>query len=608
LAVQKVHRQKTRKRLACIVLRRITPHRTNPSATHMAKPHLLLSALGAILVGPIAAYAQAPAAPPAPRPVPVAPAPIDPPIIDPAVPTAPAGGTLQVAPAATAPGAIAPVTSATNVAPMESSSESPDVARVFEFQGEELGLVLRTLARAAKMNIMVSDKVQGTVQVRLENKTPREAIRKIVEHKGLVMEEKDGDFSIKTPEEKAKEPTEPASYTFSYATAKDIMPLLNKQLVSKDPSDVDPRTNTIFFKETKSNMERILLFLTTIDRPTEQVMIEARLVEVTANPKQAYGLNWGGVVGSSSNAQTFKYGGSPLTGTSGVTPPIPISGNGQLQGTDFLFKGAPSNALAALGGQFAILSAPQMSVTLRLLNEDSDAEFLANPRVVTSNNQKAEIKITRNQPVPKLNFNEQTAQAVFSGFEDKEFGNKLVVTPVINKDNFVTLNVKPEISNKVGDATFTFSGATVTSPIIDKRELDSNVLIKSGDTLAIGGLLQDESTKQRTKVPVLGDLPIIGAAFTERINTRTKRNLLVFVTPTIIEQGYGTGLESQVSGLTHGGDVYADPNGWRNNAKGSIRLVPTSNRSVAADIAKPGVAPSPKKRGVRTVAVKVEEK
>ena len=107
---------------------------------------------------------------------------------------------------------------------------------------------------------------------------------------------------------------------------------------------------------------------------------------------------------------------------------------------------------------------------MRFLNEDADAEFLANPRVVTANNQQATIKITRNQPVPQLNFNEQTAQAVFGGFQDKNFGNTLTVTPSINKDDFVTLNVKPEICNKVADAVFTFAGATVSSPVIDTRD------------------------------------------------------------------------------------------------------------------------------------------
>ena len=90
----------------------------------------------------------------------------------------------------------------------------------------------------------------------------------------------------------------------------------------------------------------------------------------------------------------------------------------------------------------------------------------------------------------------------------------------MNKDSFITLSVKPEISNKVGDQPFVFAGATVTSPIIDTRTLDSNVLIKSGDTLAIGGLLQDEQTKARNKVPVLGDLPVLGYLFSERLNAR----------------------------------------------------------------------------------------
>jgi type II secretory pathway component GspD/PulD (secretin) len=239
-------------------------------------------------------------------------------------------------------------------------------------------------------------------------------------------------------------------------------------------------------------------------------------------------------------------------------------------------------------GQYSILTAPQLSATLRLLNEDKDAEFLANPRIVTANNQKATIKITRNQPVPQLNFNEQTATAVFGGFEDKEFGNTLEVLPSINKDNFITMNVKPEISNKVGDATFTFAGATVASPVIDKRQLESNVLIKSGNTLAIGGLLQDEVGKGRTKVPILGDIPIIGYAFQERMNSRVKRNLLVFVTPTIIKPGQGTGLESQVSGLENSGEEFADPNGWRNNARGSIRLVKTPTTQIFSEYPAPG--------------------
>src|SRR5205823_9166071 len=106
-------------------------------------------------------------------------------------------------------------------------------------------------------------------------------------------------------------------------------------------------------------------------------------------------------------------------------------------------------------------------------------------------------------------------------------------------------------------------------------------------------LLQDEVTKNRNKVPLMGDIPILGYLFQEKLNSRIKRNLLVFVTPTIIGQRYGTGLEDQVSGLHNNGEEYADPNGWRNNAKGAVRLVPTSHRQVAADYAKPGEPPPP---------------
>ncbi len=537
------------------------------------------------------ALAQQAPAPITPPTAPVVPAPIEPPITTPGAPVLPPAGV---------PADLPP--------PASAELPPPGATRVNEFQGDEIGLVLRTLARQAKMNVVISDKVgaaAGTVTMRIEDKTPKEAIEIIVTSKGLIMDELNGVYFIKTAEEKAKEPTESAQFTLSYAQAKDVVTLLQTQLQSGVPPQFDQRTNTVFYREGKSNLEKIHAFLESIDKPTQQVMIEARLVEVTANPQQAYGINWSGTFGNSSNAQTFRYGGSSAAGTDGgaLDSVIFDQTTGKLKANDFFLNGQTGGGfLDSLAGQFAILSAPQLSATLRLMNEDRDAEFIANPRIVTANNQKAEIKITRAQPVPQLNFNEQTAQAVFSGFQDKEFGNTLNVTPIINKDNFITLNVKPEISNKVADATFTFSGSVVTSPVIDKRVLESNVLIKSGDTLAIGGLLQDEQGKSGAKVPVLGDIPVLGYLFQEKVNARTKRNLLIFVTPTVIKQGYGTGLESQVSGLTHSGEEYADPNGWRNNAKGAVRLIPTSNRSVAADYPKPGVAPAPKKVGWRANA------
>ncbi len=516
---------------------------------------------------------------------------------NPAASTSPVQKSTDNSPALLVQASSAPAASpAKTIGSAPTAAAEPDSAvenggvGVREFQGDEVGQVLRLLARQAKINVVVSETVTGTVTMRLEDVTALQAISIIVKAKGLFMDKIDSVYYVKTTAEREHEPTESDSYQFSYARAKDIAPLIASQLASKDAPQVDERTNTIFFRETRSNIDNIRKMLLQVDKPTRQVMIEARLVEVSADPVQAYGINWAGTVGSASAPKTVTYG-NPIAASSpvpGANPP-----------TSGFALGNPNNMnfFGTLGklvpGQFAILSVPQFSATLTALNEDNDAEFLANPRVVTADNQQAKIEIIRNQPIPQLNFNEQTATAVFGGFQDKVFGNKLVVRPSINKDNFITLSVKPEISNKVADFTFNFSGATVTSPIIDTRTLDSNVLIKSGDTLAIGGLLSDQVSKARTKVPILGDIPLVGYAFQSHDNERHKRNLLVFVTPTILDQRYGTGLEDQVAGVHHVGEDYADPNGWRNNAKGAVRLVPTSHRQLAADYAKPGVPPAP---------------
>src|SRR5262249_47645683 len=213
---------------------------------------------------------------------------------------------VQASGPATAPAATKPVAqpvqpgqpgaTATIVTEQDAATESGGVG-VREFQGDDIGQVLRLLARQAKINMVVSEAVTGTVTMRLEDVTALQAIAIIVKAKGLFMDKIDNVYYIKTGAERTAEPTESDSYQFSYGRAKDIAPLLATQLASKDPPQVDERTNTIFFHETRSNIDNIRKLLSQIDRPTKQVMIEARLVEVNANPKQSYGINWAGVVG-----------------------------------------------------------------------------------------------------------------------------------------------------------------------------------------------------------------------------------------------------------------------------------------------------------------------
>jgi len=310
-------------------------------------------------------------------------------------------------------------TATTSPGPVEPDSVADNGGvGVREFQGDDVGAVLRLLARQAKINMVVSEAVTGTVTMRLEDVTALQAVSIIVKAKGLFLDKIDNVYYIKTAAERTAEPTESDSYQFSYARAKDTAPLIAAQLSSHDAPQVDERTNTLFFRETRANMDHIKQLLVQIDKPTKQVMIEARLVEVTANPRQSYGINWAGVVGSASNAQTLRLVGSDpagpptntvnpdgsITTVPGAPPTFTVDQTtGQVKGKDF-FRNT-NDVFKSLAGQFAILSVPQMSMTLRFLNEDADAEFLANPRVVTADNQQAKIEIIRAQPVPQLNFN-----------------------------------------------------------------------------------------------------------------------------------------------------------------------------------------------------------
>src|SRR5467141_4642488 len=231
--------------------------------------------------------------------------------VQPANPTAKANDNspmmlVQAAGPSASPAATTKTTTATTEP--ETITESGGVG-VREFQGDEIGQVLRLLARQAKINVVVSEAVTGTVTMRLEDVTALQAVSIIVKAKGLFMDKIDNVYYIKTGAERTAEPTETDNYQFSYARAKEVSPLVASQLASKDPPQIDERTNTIFFRETRSNIDNIRKMLLQIDKPTKQAMIEERLVEVTADPVQAYGINWAGTVGSFTAPKTVTYGG-----------------------------------------------------------------------------------------------------------------------------------------------------------------------------------------------------------------------------------------------------------------------------------------------------------
>ena len=175
-----------------------------------------------------------------------------------------------------------------------------------------------------------------------------------------------------------------------------------------------------------------------------------------------------------------------------------------------------------------------MSAVLSFLNTEADAKVLSTPRAVTLDNQEAVLSVTTAQPIFQTTAGTQGSpggsQVVYTNL-----GTILKVTPRISANNTINLHVIPEVSDLGGTVTKTVSGEINQADFFDIRRIDTRVLIPSGNTLVMGGLVSDNSTKGNTKVPLLGDIPILGWAFRQESKTQNKRNLLIFITPTIVQ-------------------------------------------------------------------------
>ena len=388
---------------------------------------------------------------------------------DPNAPAPIAPPTLNGTPGTPAAPGVVPPPPVDTAAPAGTNANAGG-ARAREFQGDDTGQVLRLLARQARINLIVSPQVTGTINMRLEDVTALKAIEVICQAQGYDLTQDKGIYYVKTPAEKASEPTQSDFYTFSYARAAQIVPLLTATLKSKATAPVvDERTNTVFYQEAKSNVSAIREFLAMVDKPTRQVMIEARLVEVNSNPVQSYGINWArrgrqfsaspktvplrrntdrrtrahDRAGADEHVQSAALRRRsrrprPSSATRHCSAlcerPTPSTAGhqqrhpGSLNPVDFLRNGNTNNFAQQLDGQpvrhsgYSLSSPPPCASSTRTPTPSS----VANPRIVTADNLEATIKIVRNQPVPQLNFNEQTATAVFGGFQDKIFGNTLV--------------------------------------------------------------------------------------------------------------------------------------------------------------------------------------
>jgi type IV pilus assembly protein PilQ len=436
----------------------------------------------------------------------------------------------------------APVVATATNAPQPPADESIEIGYI----EADIQNVLRTLAAKAGVNLILGDEVTGKVTVNLKGISYEQAMQLIAESKGYAYVKDNNVVKIKSRESLDVEPIELRVYTLAYAKAEDIKKTLDPVLTKQGKIEVDARSNTLVLSDTPSSLAKIMPLIKSLDTETPQVLIEAKFVETQRNPQKNLGIDWSGtLLGHELSATGYRVspGTDPTQPTSYATDP---SGVGNLTGFTMI-KGLNGGGWSA---PYALLNPGNAAIVFNYLNQDTDSELLANPRVVATDNVKTRIAIAEQYPIPNFAFSEQTASLQISGFEYKDIGIILTVTPRVNRNDFVTLDVQPEASSSSQNATLSSGGGnSVQIPIINTRTAQTTVLIKSGNTLAIGGLMRVDVSDNYSKVPLMGDAPLLGPLFRNKSLSKTKRDLLIFLTPTIVHPDQQTGYEKYASGL-----------------------------------------------------------
>ena len=420
---------------------------------------------------------------------------------------------------------------ATNAPPPPAVAADVAEPTVIDYVNADLQAALRSLATKAGVSLILGDNLTGTVTVHLEDIPYTNAMKLIAESKGYaytVDRHYKNLVKIQSKLALEAEPVELRMIALRYAKADDLKPVLGPMLTTQGKILVDARVNTLILSDIPANLLRLQSIVETLDSQTLQVGIEAKFVERTRNPKKDLGVNWGQTLLNHNvglrrpdPSSPIKSAGGGAAGSSGANPsPLEFSKN--LNGGPWAFP-------------TTIFDAGEAQVMFSFLSQDTDTELLANPHVVTTDNGTAKISISTEYPIPQFQYNQQIGALQISGFNYKDIGIVLNVTPRINQDEFITLEVTPEASSGNGFATLgSGGGSSVQIPIVDTRNAKTTVLIKSGHTLAIGGMTRQDTSDSYTKVPVMGSIPGLGSFFRSKSLSKLKRDLYIFLTPTII--------------------------------------------------------------------------
>lgn len=401
------------------------------------------------------------------------------------------------------------------------------------FQSVDVRALLQIIADVAGVNMVVSDSVTGNIAIRLDDVPWDQALDIILRVKGLGQRRQGNVIFVAPLQELAQRekaeleanqqktnlaPLHSEVIQVNYAKASDIAAILkssgNSILSKRGRVTVDPRTNSLLVLETLDKLADIRALVTRLDVPVRQVLIESRIVIANNNFDSQIGVKFGV---AAQNGQLSTGANVPAPSLGSTTP--------SASGFNVNLPAAAANpgtlALALLGSKY------QIGLELSALQAEGKGEVISTPRVITANAKQATIE----QGV-EIPYQESTSSGATS-VSFKKAVLSLNVTPQITPDGRIIMDLEVR-NDSVGAVVPTGNGGSV--PSINTRKVNTQVLVDNGQTVVLGGIYQDTKMDTVNKVPLLGDIPFLGALFrfTEHTNNRTE--LLIFITPKIVNQ------------------------------------------------------------------------
>jgi type IV pilus assembly protein PilQ len=472
-------------------------------------------------------------------------------------------------------------------APITLSSKAKDTLSV-DFPDEDIRTILRNVADLFELNLVIPDTLQGKTSIKLRDVTWRQIFQVTLSPAGYTFTEDGNIIMIVTTDSLNLEPVSTDVYVINYAKAEDIRksiePLIDTAAGGR--LIVDARSNALVISERPTRMQRVRAIIDRLDRATEQVMIESKFIEVTDRDVKNLGVKWDSLAGyqigggpfnqtvnrsrdggyatgsdSRSGSENSRSSGSASASDSensssasndgsassvngavssrsntGSTSSLANSGQNSMFGES---SNAVTSALDAFqnltnGGSTgrvssAVFNADQFNVVLSALSTLTDIKIVSNPTVVTLNNTESSINVGEEYPIPNYTYNQERGTFEVSGFQYRPIGIILKVTPQVNGQGFIRMSVEPEVSQRNGETTFGGAGGA-SIPIIATRKAKTQVSLKDGHTMGLGGLITSRTESGANKVPVLGSIPVLGRAFRSNNHDKQSTNLLIFIT------------------------------------------------------------------------------